>query len=73
MRTVGLTFQPEEPDIVMEPETIDEPEIGPGGYNIEEMTVPQLKQLAADIGIDIGKGAKKDEIIAAIVAAGGEA
>lgn len=66
MRTVGLTFQPDVPETA-------EPEIGPGGYNLEGMTVPQLRELAADLGIELGKGAKRDEIINAITAAAGDA
>ncbi|MBR1384340.1 MAG: Rho termination factor N-terminal domain-containing protein [Ruminococcus sp.] len=55
------------------PEEDDEPEITPGGYDLGGMTVPQLKELAADLGIELGKGAKRDDIIAAVTALGGEA
>lgn len=40
-----------------------------GGMVLEEMTVPQLKDHAANNGIDLGSARTKAEIIAAIYAA----
>lgn len=50
---------PEEP---AEPEKPD----GDAGVTLEEMTVAQLQQLAAEKGITLSKSAKKADIIAAI-------
>ena len=50
---------PEEP---AEPEKPD----GDAGVTLEEMTVAQLQQLAAEKGITLAKSAKKADIIAAI-------
>lgn len=50
---------PEEP---AEPEKPD----GDAGITLEEMTVAQLQQLAAEKGITLAKSAKKTDIIAAI-------
>ncbi len=53
-KTVGLKF-----------ETV--PNDTPSVCRLEDMTVPQLKQLAAEYKIDLGKAVKKDEIIQAIL------
>ena len=45
-----------------EPEKLD----GDAGVMLEEMTVAQLQQLAAEKGITLAKSAKKADIIAAI-------
>lgn len=52
-KTVGLTFK----DI---PDNISD------NCRLEDMTVTQLKQLAAEYKIDLGKAIKKDELIEAI-------
>lgn len=53
---------PEEPAEPAEPEKLD----GDAGVTLEEMTVAQLQQLAAEKGITLAKSAKKADIIAAI-------
>ncbi len=52
-KTVGLKF-----------ETV--PNDTPSVCRLENMTVPQLKQLAAEYKIELGKEVKKDELIQAI-------
>lgn len=66
-KTVGLTF--EEDPIIIEP---------PAGYNENEnvvdfksMTVSELKDYAAELGVDLGTAAKKDDIIQIIITAAG--
>ncbi|WP_124100890.1 Rho termination factor N-terminal domain-containing protein [Ruminococcus sp. Marseille-P6503] len=53
-KTVGLKFE-------------TAPNDTPSVCRLEDMTVPQLKQLAAEYKIDLGKAVKKDEIIQAIL------
>lgn len=43
-----------------------------GSMGLEEMTVPQLKDYAANNGIDLGGARTKAEIVAAIYAANAE-
>lgn len=44
----------------------DEDSEGGEGETLEDMSVPDLKKLAADEGVDLGTATKKADIIAAI-------
>lgn len=55
---------PVEAEELAVPENLD----GDAGVKLEEMTVAQLQQLAAEKGINLAKSAKKADIIAAISA-----
>ena len=44
-------------------------ETGEEGFNLDGMTVAQLKDFAKENGIDIGDATKKQDIVAAIMAA----
>lgn len=48
---------------------VKDAETGEEGFNLDGMTIAQLKDFAKENGIDIGDAAKKQEIIDAIVAA----
>lgn len=64
-KTIGLTFPPEEIKEIKELEgaafSVD------GDIDLDNMTVVQLRQFAADNGIDIGSAVKKADIIQAII------
>lgn len=61
-KTIGLTFPIEKPE-ELEAAVFDVD----GDICLDNMTVTQLKQFAADNGIDIGSAAKKADIIQAII------
>lgn len=48
---------------------VTDKETGEEGFNLDGMTVAQLKEFAKENGIDIGDATKKQDIIDAIVAA----
>lgn len=49
---------------------VTDAETGDESFNLDGMTVAQLKEFAKENGIDIGDATKKQDIIDAIVAAG---
>ena len=70
----GGDWVPEEPaKIVAAPAIVEEPKMKPDEpeeeIRLSELTVQQLKELAEELEIDLGKATKKDDIIAVILAA----
>lgn len=43
-------------------------EEAPAGPQLEDLTVTQLRKVAAERGVDVAKGAKKDDLLAALTA-----
>lgn len=62
-KTVGLTFN-EKPITIEPPADYCENE---NVIDYKNMTVPELKAYAAELGIDLGSASKKDAIIQEIV------
>ena len=64
-------YVPDTPEMAAEKAKIlvTDAETGEEGFNLDGMTVAQLKEFAKENGIDIGEATKKQDIIDAIVAA----